>query len=299
VTTFDPSRSSKETQELFNPFGKRRSLKENRSNKPKSLDFVFPGMLAGTVGSIVSPGGAGKSFLALQLCAQVAGSSDLLGIGDLSPGNSLYLAAEDPEPIIDNRLYDFGSHMSDEEAELVDPRLDIYSLMGECPNLLDDRWIDAIKGQSENRRLVVIDTFRRFHTEDENQGGPMAEVLGRLESICKATGCAILFMHHANKGSAFNDDGEAQQACRGSSVITDNSRWQGFLSKMSKDEAKKYGIPEECRNFFVRFGASKQNYGSPLSEVWLKRHDGGILVSTILEVNGEHQKSYKGGDIWA
>lgn len=39
---------------------------------PPPLDYVLPNMVAGTVGALVSPGGAGKSMLALQLAAQIA-----------------------------------------------------------------------------------------------------------------------------------------------------------------------------------------------------------------------------------
>lgn len=38
---------------------------------PPPLDYVLPNMVAGTVGALVSPGGAGKSMLALQLAAQL------------------------------------------------------------------------------------------------------------------------------------------------------------------------------------------------------------------------------------
>ncbi len=41
---------------------------------PPPLDYVLPNMVAGTVGALVSPGGAGKSMLALQLAAQIAGA---------------------------------------------------------------------------------------------------------------------------------------------------------------------------------------------------------------------------------
>ncbi len=47
------------------------------SQKPENLDFVLPGLVAGTVGALVSPGGSGKSALALQIAALVAGGPDL------------------------------------------------------------------------------------------------------------------------------------------------------------------------------------------------------------------------------
>ncbi len=50
---------------------------------PPPLDYVLPNMVAGTVGALVSPGGAGQSMLALQLAAQIAGGPDLLEVGEL------------------------------------------------------------------------------------------------------------------------------------------------------------------------------------------------------------------------
>ncbi len=63
---------------------------------PPPLDYVLPNMVAGTVGALVSPGGAGKSMLALQLAAQIAGGPDLLEVGELPTGPVIYLPAEDP-----------------------------------------------------------------------------------------------------------------------------------------------------------------------------------------------------------
>ena len=47
------------------------NLLDVMSTTQPEFDFVLPGMLAGTVGSLVSPGGVGKSFLALQLALLV------------------------------------------------------------------------------------------------------------------------------------------------------------------------------------------------------------------------------------
>jgi regulatory protein RepA len=80
-------------------------LLEAFSRQPKPLDFILPGMLAQSVGSIVSPGGLGKSYFALELAIQIAGGPDLLGLGKLKNGKVLYLPAEDPLEAISHRLY--------------------------------------------------------------------------------------------------------------------------------------------------------------------------------------------------
>ena len=62
---------------------------------PPPIDYVLPNMVAGTVGALVSPGGAGKSMLALQLAMQIAGGPDLLGEFKIRPDGPLHRALPD------------------------------------------------------------------------------------------------------------------------------------------------------------------------------------------------------------
>lgn len=89
---------------------------------PPPLDYVLPNMVAGTVGALVSPGGAGKSMLALQLAAQIAGGPDLLEVGELPTGPVIYLPAEDPPTAIHHRLHALGAHLSADRPATANPR---------------------------------------------------------------------------------------------------------------------------------------------------------------------------------
>lgn len=82
------------------------------ANPPPCIDCVLPSMVAGSVGALVSPGGVGKSMLAWQLAAQIAGGPDLLGIGSLPFGQVVYLPAEDPPIALRHRVHALGSHLS-------------------------------------------------------------------------------------------------------------------------------------------------------------------------------------------
>ena len=75
---------------------------------PQPIDYVLPNMVAGTVGALVSPGGAGKSMLILQLAAQIAGGPDLLDVGEFPTCLVVYLPAEDPPTAIHHRLHALG-----------------------------------------------------------------------------------------------------------------------------------------------------------------------------------------------
>ncbi|MFL9693110.1 MULTISPECIES: helicase RepA family protein [Aeromonas] len=250
---------------------------------PPPIDYVLPNMVAGTVGAIVSPGGAGKSMLALQLATQIAGGPDLLNIGEFLTGAVAYLPAEDPTATIHHRLHVLGAHLTLTEQQAVADGLLIEPLIGRCPDIMSSAWFDGLRQVADGRRLLILDTLRRFHIEEENASGPMSQVIGRMEAIAVETGCAIVFLHHSSKGATMMGAGDQQQASRGSSVLVDNIRWQSYLSGMTLKEAEELGVNDGQRGYFVRFGVSKANYGAPFPERWLRRHEGGVLKPALLE----------------
>lgn len=259
--------------------------------EPTPFDFVLPGMLASTVGFILSPGGTGKSMLALEAGAAVAGGipdADLLG---LSPkgGKVFYFAAEDPPIAFEHRLHAMGKRLTTEARHAIADNLKIESLVGHMPDIMDPKWYEAIVKACVGYRLIIIDTLSRFHQLDENSNGDMAQLISRLEYIARKTGAGILIIHHSSKAMAVAGRGDEQQAGRGASSLIDNARWAANLMGMTKDECAKVaaapGAPpvgDKERGFYVRFAISKQNHGKPFEERWFVRGDGGILVPTTL-----------------
>jgi len=248
---------------------------------PPPMDFVLPGLLAGTVGAIISPGGAGKSMLALELAILVATGFDISGFGqgeDRHTGKVAFLAAEDPEISIYHRLHAIGKYLDSNAQEIVHEDIEIEALCGTAIEIMQPESLAMVESFATNRRLLFLDTLRRFHGLDENSSSEMAMLMSILEGIAKRTSCTILFLHHASKAAAMGGMGDIQQASRGSSVLTDNVRWQMYLSTCSKAEAEGLEIDESMRKYFVRAGVSKQNYGLPTPDIWLRRAEGGVLV---------------------
>jgi RecA-family ATPase len=245
---------------------------------PKAIDYVLPGMIQGTVGALISPGGHGKSFLAMELAIQIASGADVLDWGqELKTGKVAYLAGEDPEVALHARLHHLGNYLSLCQKDEVIENLTIHPLIGDCPDLLAPQLEHGLVEVASGKRLVIIDTLRRFHTGNENDSGEMSKVITALERIANATGASILFLHHSSKSAAMGGTVDEQQSSRGSSVLVDNVRWQGFMSTMTKAEAKDLGVAHASRRSFVRFGVSKQNYGPPFVETWFTRVEGGVL----------------------
>lgn len=263
-------------------------LRKTFSQKPQSLDFVLPGMITGTVGALVAQGGAGKSWAALQMAIAVAGGPNLLGLDLDRTGSVLYLPAEDPTLAIQHRLFAVGGYIDEAERDILAECLEIVPLMGQAVDLMSEAWAAGIERMAEGKRLVVIDTLRRFHSADENSAGDMARLLGVMERICGATGASILFLHHTAKGATLNGAGDQQQASRGSSVLVDNVRGGQYnLSGMTEGEARAHGIDPGARRGYVRMVQAKANFGAPMPDMWLKRADGGILIPEMFE-KGDH-----------
>ena len=262
---------------------------------PPPLDFVLPGMKAASVGSIVAAGATGKSMLALQLAVALAGGKDTLGLeaaADWTPGcaDVLYLSGEDPDDILSGRLHSIGSHLDAGQRARVAQHLHIWPLSGVGARLDDYEWRRAIEEGAADKRLVILDTLRRFHEKDENDGGEMSAVISLMEKICLASGAAFLFLHHTSKASALGGTASEQQASRGSSVLTDNVRWQGNLSTMTEKEAARAGITDERRRY-VRMSFPKINYSAPIGDRWFVRGKGGVLLpapQAIVDLVGGH-----------
>lgn len=257
----------------------------------KVLDFVLPGLLSGTVGSIVGVGGTGKSYLSIEMALAVASGYDLTGVFPVgnTRGRAVYLNAEDPTPVIFNRLNAMAKWLDRDIRELAYQNLTVLSLTGRGIALLNanvDRtgWVEPILNIAKGARLLIFDTARRFQLANENDSGAMALFMGIFEEIALKTGCTIVFCHHCAKGSALNGNGDNQAASRGSSVLVDNARWQVNVVGMSEKEAKDIEIKSD-RKKYIRIANSKANYNEQFEDIWLEKTEGGVLRKANLGVD--------------
>lgn len=286
-------------------------------HEPPPLDFVIPGLLAGTLGALVSPGGAGKSNYTLQIAAGIATGLDLCGFAEdegWEPGEPqqvAFLTAEDPKEVLWHRLHALKKliykHVSGDRAAqaLTDlgENLMIVPLVGLMPNLMDEAETSVLASYVWHCRLVVIDTLRRFHRLPEIDDGAMASVIATLEALGRRpdledhTPPSILYLHHVNKASGREGgSGADQTASRGSSVLVDNARFQLNMVTMSPKEAKDFGIDEDERRKYIRVVRAKANYSAPLPDIWYLREPGGML-SRIDAPNHEQPARRNASDI--
>jgi len=260
------------------------------NREPPPFDFILPGFLVGTVGMLVSPGGTGKSMLALQVAGAIATGNDQLGLGIKQTGSVLVVVAEDPHIALHHRLHSMGKHYSPAERKQISDRCDFRCTVGLGIDIMNDDWFEWLLATSIGKRLVVIDTLTRIHKMDEKDSSAAAQIMTRLEVIAHKNQCGVLVLHHINKSAAMAGEGDTQQAARGSCVFIDNARWASFLAGMDKKEAEARKVTDRWK--YVRWNVNKQNYSPPMDDKWFERGGHGILALTDFRSVGKKAEVY-------
>ncbi len=294
----------------------RLDLRAALTSPEEPLNWVLPwGLLAGTVGVLVSPGGTGKSMLALGLAATVAAGRDawrLLG-SDPKQGSVVFLSLEDPAVILCRRLRALDAACPGVLPEVVKAgQLHILARQGTGFKMgawdpkagaiiPSDAW--KVLGEeiaASTPRLVVLDTLNRaLGGMAENDNAIQGAVGAQIERAIASTGTAALVLHHASKSATLAGQGETQQYARGAGAIVDNARFQINLTGMTKEQAEERGLPDNERHHWVQSVVPKASYTSRPPDRWLRRGENGVLSGedppTIKYPSTTQRKRRKGG----
>lgn len=249
------------------------------SREPPKLDYVLPGLPRGTVGALLSAGGVGKTFTMLQTALGVALGRDVGQIwgGALPPGRAMYLSLEDPPEVLAIRLHALKLLLTSSAEEAAAARsLTVIpgagsglSIKAVGSEVALPPWFRAFRErvQKDEVRLLVVDTFNRLLGGiSENDGGLMGWVVTELEVLAKRAGCAVILCHHISKAAALTGrSADEAHAARGSSVITDNTRWVVNLAPVKEKRSE------------ITLSFTKLNYGSPREPRQLVREGNGTL----------------------
>ena len=276
---------------------KRLNLAELLTQPRPKISYLLPGILPGSVGAVVGPGGSGKTMIQLQNSMALA-----LGMAPLAnPKSSASLFPAPPRPFkvafisgeetslaVTDRLHPILDHLL--TAKIVDSRLtfradyiellnrnlDIFPANGVDLTLIRrgvrTSMIDDVLRRIEGCDVVFIETVCRLHDGDENTTAAMSAIVGVLEYLAQRSGAAVIATHHTAKGATGHEP-----SARGSSAFIDNVRWLANVIPMLPEEAQNCGIDElQCKSF-VRWEIRKANYMAPTAAVWLRRNSDGVL----------------------
>jgi len=190
------------------------------------------GLVQGALAGLVSPPGAGKTFVLLSLATAIALGAEWLGLPIAAAGPVVYAVGEG-HALFPRRLAAlrtaYGLH-ADEPSGVVFARAPLSLLAPDDVTALLDAVREALAG--EPPRLVAFDPLASFMAGgDENSTADMSAVVAALNRIRADTGAAVLVAHH----TGWNAERE-----RGSTVL------RGALDALYQLRADEGSLTLEC-----------------------------------------------------
>ena len=153
------------------------------------------GLLPAGLSLLAGASKAGKSWLCLWLCLQLARGGEIWG-RTAQPQTVLYLCLEDTYARIQGRLFRLTE-------DSVPSRL--YFQTGSCA-IGDglELQIEKFLSQHPETGLVVIDTLQKVRTADPNNGAYASDYqdMSALKSLADRRGIGLLLVHHLRKQGA-------------------------------------------------------------------------------------------------
>jgi len=163
-------------------------------NLPK-VDWLVEGVLANKgITSIYGASGSSKSFLAIDLCMNLALGNTWFDI-PVTQAPVVYVALEGFSGVA-KRLQGWSDHNKWYPNNLEITREEL--LLAENKSV--DRLINFYKGREFSGGIVIIDTLNNACPNiDENHAGAMGGVIYNLKRIQKELDCTVLIIHHSGK----------------------------------------------------------------------------------------------------
>lgn len=245
------------------------------------------------ISTTVSPGGVGKSSLALAEAVAMVSGKDLLGERPTEPLRVWYWNGEDPADELQRRVmavalkYEIGRQDIDgrlfinsgRDTEIVIAQQSRDGVTVAVPV------IDAIMATIRENGIdvVVIDPFVSSHQVSENDNGAIDRVAKTWAKIAEATNCAVELIHHARKT---NGAEVTIEDSRGAVALLSAARSARTLNGMTKEEAERAGVENRRAHFRVDNG--KANLAPPPEgSTWFKM-ESVALGNGPLNSDGDH-----------
>jgi len=277
------------------------------SPKPR-VDLVTDMIVAGQRHLLVAEGGAGKTFLSMDLALKVASSSPeyptAFWLGQMvSPeahdATAIMFTAEDNQDALDRRWHriDPGMKLRRRAGErlIVIPMDNIggsFPLVMNKPHgggavMATPEWarmvsvLYALRDSGRKVGLVIIDTLNATLHGEESSAEIIAQYMRALAPVTAELGAALVITHHVRKVKDDRKVTDAEgmlDAIRGSAAIKDNVRVAIGIWRAPdyKRRLRLMGLPEEDKRLYCA-EVVKSNEPMYRGTKYLLRQDTGLL----------------------
>ena len=172
------------------------SAEELLSTPLPPVKWIIPDLLPAGLALFAGPSKAGKSWLTLWLCLQVAQGKPMWG-REIEPHTVLYLSLEDTFNRLQKRLLQLVG--SEEASERL-------VMQTECSSIgqgLEEQLVSFIY-QHPDTGLIVIDTLQKVRSSDQNNSMYASDYkeISALKALADKYNICILLIHHLRKQAA-------------------------------------------------------------------------------------------------
>lgn len=206
-------------------------------DRPSRQFLVDKTILAGKHGLMVAEGGAGKTFLMLDLALKVAARREgdkWCGMSVLRKGAVVIITTEDDKDELHIRLADMdadGSRRREAGDDLIIlPTINSggsFSMVEKDPKTQESRpsrkWLElfALLKQIPNLQLVVLDTLNSVLHGEENSATVVNEFARVASQVSGELGATLIVLHHIRKqgDEPIRNAEQMMSAVRGSSAL--------------------------------------------------------------------------------
>ena len=174
------------------------------------IDWVIDKLFASaSLSAVVGPSGCHKTNLLMDIACVVAGGKNFLVPhkgGDAvafatTRGPVLWINQDSPTRMIDERFEAFArGHELSEDAPI-----EYYSFPNPPLNATNETHMAALRQRIEKcgARLVVIDCLQTVKGDTDENSSEMAQVIIPFRRIAESCDCAVVLIHHVNKGGGY------------------------------------------------------------------------------------------------
>lgn len=258
----------------------------NETLDPKNTpprEFIYgTHLIASYVAATISPGGVGKTTVALTDAIAIATGRQLTHDKPHIKAKAWHYNLEDPRDELFRRVIAIQQHFQIPKENIIgqlflnsgrDQKLIVAD---RTPNGIiatphAEQLSEAIK--KNGIKTLSVDPFVKAHYADENDNKQIDDVLSTFAQIAHDTGCAIDLVHHVRKPAqgAVGVAGDINQA-RGASALSGAVRSARTITVMTDKEAEQFGILPTKKFWFIRLDDAKANMSPPSSGAyWLER----------------------------
>lgn len=258
----------------------------------------------GKVTVLAGPGGVSKSMLMLHVLTYAAMGQQWAGFKPDGELRSLYVSYEDDKQELHKRVNTLAAGLRALDDGAFDLLHDVNGAIRRNLRVYaaDDNaaaWLLAVKPdryspaqrtdrvewlveyiKSRGIKLLCLDPAVYTHQLAENDVADMAEYMRILTQVAKHGRCAVVVLHHMNKGGASSSlDDVTSASLRGASSFSDNARSVMTMVSMPIHDAPTYGLPadHDTVSRYLVAKHTKHNYSASMG-IQVFERKGALLI---------------------